>query len=529
MHLSPRFALAVIVSMALCQCGAPHPPECSRVPSASRAPAATLIGQARTSWNTLGDPSRKGEWPAAQAAYNAATGKLFDQLRCGDGSWNDRAARMGARIFPANRHKADPAEFDALFPAGEVKIHKEKQRHVTDGLGIPLVGWKKTTPINVPRPAFQPPTGMPLAVNATLRFDEKGQPVWHFVKRWIDDDFHYADTRRVLACDWTAPNVFYWNMSNLDNLTIQNVLLPGEYMDETGLYFLQPYDPDKIPLVMVHGLKSSPDAFRYLINDLSPEPWFREKYQIWLFNYPTGNPWLYTGIRFREYMNNAVKYARSQGPDANLDRMVIVAHSMGGLITRSSVTDPGTTIYREHFKYPLDEIVMKPETRKWIEDGMLYKPLEEPDRVVFMAVPHKGSPIANLRPAMIISNFVRLPQLITGELAVVGSLRAKNGDEAGTKSSGHLPTSISGLSPNSRGIKALAKMPLPGHVHFHSIVGNRGKGLPPKCSDGVVPYDSSRVLPVESEKVVPWGHGVTDCPESSEELKRILKLHLESR
>jgi hypothetical protein len=277
---------------------------------------------------------------------------------------------------------------------------------------------------------------------------------------------------------------------------------------------------------MVHGLKSSPDAFRYLINDLSPEPWFREKYQIWLFNYPTGNPWLYTGIRFREYMNNAVKYARSQGPDTNLNKMVIVAHSMGGLISRSSVTDPGLTIYNEHFKYPLDELAVKPGTRKWIEDGMLYKPLKEPKRVIFMAVPHHGSPMANLRPAMMISNFVRLPQLLTGELNTVSHLKAKNGDSAGTKSMSHLPTSISGLSPNSRGIKALAKMPLPQGIRFHSIVGNRGKGNPPDCSDGVVPFASSHVTPVDSEKVVPWGHGVTDCPESSEEVKRILKLHL---
>jgi hypothetical protein len=277
---------------------------------------------------------------------------------------------------------------------------------------------------------------------------------------------------------------------------------------------------------MIHGLKSSPDAFRYIINDLSPEPWFREKYQVWLFNYPTGNPWLYTGIRFREYMNNAHKFALTKGDDRNLKKMVVLAHSMGGLITRSSVTDPHTIIYDEHFKYPLDQLVVKPKTRKYIEDGMLYQPLTDPDRVVFMAVPHRGSPLVNFRLTMMISNFIHLPQLLTGELSEAASLRNRAGESASTKSTSHLPTSITGLSPNSRGIKALGKMPLPKTIHFHSIVGNRGKGHIPDCSDGVVPYPSSCVSPVESEKVVPWGHGVTDCPESSEEIKRILKLHL---
>jgi hypothetical protein len=521
-----RFALPVLAVVCLTHCGAPNPPQCHRVPRESRAPATTLIESARTSWEVLADGSRKADWPKAEADYNTAVARLFDQLRCGKGSWQDRAGAMGTAIFPAKRHKADPTEFDALFPASDVKLHREKRRHLTPGIGVALVGWKETTPINVPRPAFQPPTGMPYAVNATLRFDKDGKPVWHFVKRWIDDDFYYAETRRPLAADWTAPNVFYWNMSNLDDLTIQNVLLPGRYMEETGLYFLQPYDPKKIPIVMVHGLKSSPDAFRHIINNLSPEPWFREKYQVWLFNYPTGNPWLYTGIRFREYINAATKYARTQGDDTQLNKMVILAHSMGGLITRSSITDPGNVIYDEHFDQPLDQLKVNESTRELIRAGMYYKPLKEPKRVVFLAVPHRGSPLATMRFAIMTSNFIRLPKILTVDLLDATLHAAKKSSEAGSEAP-RMPTSISSLSPKSRGIKALAKMPLPQTIHFHSIVGNRGRGHIPDCSDGVVPYRSSCVNPVESEKVVPWGHGVTDCPVSSEEIKRILRLHLQ--
>ena len=156
MKSATRFILPFFAAVLLSQCGAPQPPQCKRVPMVSRAPAASLIGSAKTSWAVLADGSRKADWPAAEASYNAAVGKLFDQLRCGRGSWKDRAAAMGTTIFPAKRHKADPEEFYALFPAGEVKMRKEKQRHLTPGIGVALVGWKVTTPINVARPAAEP-------------------------------------------------------------------------------------------------------------------------------------------------------------------------------------------------------------------------------------------------------------------------------------------------------------------------------------------------------------------------------------
>jgi pimeloyl-ACP methyl ester carboxylesterase len=483
-----------------------------------------LLAEARRHWSILANPSLKSEWAQSRAAYNAAVAKLFDQLRCGPDGRDTRAAVIGTRIAPQEN---DLTKLDVLFPASMVNGHVVREHRTTDGVGVPLVGWKKTSPVGMPREKFILPNGLPYNITATLAFDGSGAPIWHFAKRWKQDNVSISGTSHTLAADWTAPNAFYWKMCELDDLKIQNVILPERFLEETGVYFVTPYDPEKIPIVFVHGLVSSPDAFKNMINELSPEPWFRENYQIWLYNYPTGNPWPLSAMNFRDKMREACAYARTRGHDRNLKRMVIVAHSMGGLLTRSSVTRPRNVMYDGVFTKPVDQLKVASSTRGLIEKSLLYQPLSEPKRVVFLAVPHRGSPMANMRPAAWISKLIRLPKTLTIDLLDTTMLAA--GDVLkGEAPADRLPTSINSLSPNDRCTKSINKLPLPSSIAFHSIIGDRGKGDTPASSDGVVPYWSSHVTPVASEKIVPSNHSVPDNPEAAEELKRILKLHLGS-
>jgi len=515
----------LLLAALLCQCGAPQPPQCKHVPRASRGPAVSLIANAHNDWAILGQTSRRAEWPAARTRYNAAIAKLFDQLRCGPDGWDTRAAALGTRISTSKPHESDPGKLDTVFPAALVNVSSVHTHQTTEGIGVPLVGWKNSSPVGSPRERFLLPNGQPHILTATLAFDKPGPPVWHFTQRWLCDDLQIGTATHRLAADWTAPNAFYWHMCELDNLKIQNVILPERYMRETAIYFVQHYDPAKIPLVFVHGLVSSPDAFKDMINELAPEPWFRQHYQIWLYNYPTGNPWLFSSMQFREVMRGACHYARTKGDDRNLKRMVVVAHSMGGLLARSSVTDPKTVLYDSLVKKPVDPRQVPTTTRTLIRDTTLYQPLAEPRRVVFLAVPHHGSPTANFRISRWLASLIRLPKTLTVDLLST-TLLAMGDVIQGENPSQRLPTSINSLSPNSKSTVALNKLPLPGPVTFHSIIGDRGKGDTPNSSDGIVPYGSSHITPVASELIVPSNHSVPENPHAARELKRILLLHL---
>ena len=69
-------------------------------------------------------------------------------------------------------------------------------------------------------------------------------------------------------------------------------------------------------------------------------------------------------------------------------------------------------------------------------------------------------------------------------------------------------------------------MPVAPGVAMHTIAGRVGRGPLETSSDGVVPYASSHLAWAESELIVPTSHFCQDDPRSTEELRRILYLHL---
>ena len=70
---------------------------------------------------------------------------------------------------------------------------------------------------------------------------------------------------------------------------------------------------------------------------------------------------------------------------------------------------------------------------------------------------------------------------------------------------------------------------VPVQAAYHSIIGNRGKPGPlADSTDGVVPYWSSHMDKAQSELIVPGPHGSCQLPQTIEELKRLLRLHLKT-
>jgi len=397
--------------------------------------------------------------------------------------------------------------FTGFVPADEVELKTIKRRNRIDGIGGALVGIRKTDPLE----AFSPLVGVTAPVTAVIHF--KGSDVTlSLIDPSEKTKSRVAGKERTLDADFSAPLAYYpQHIEMLEGL--MGAVRVQQHMNITGLYMLQPYDPDRIPLIFVHGLISTPRMWRNVINEIETDPDLRRRYQCWVFAYPTGNPPLYSALRLREELTKV-----QQRYPASKD-MVLVGHSMGGILSRAQVT----TVERDSWDVIGEEkagqFFANVKPGDLIDRCTTFKANPNVDRTIFICSPHRGSDMALGTLGTIAIRLISLPvDLVSTTVNTVGnSVAVITGDAK------RIPNSIDGLSPKNPTVKVLDSRPI--EVPHHSIIGDQGKGDTPNSSDGVVDYWSSHLKSAKSEKIVPGPHGSCELPETIDELQRLLRIH----
>ena len=295
------------------------------------------------------------------------------------------------------------------------------------------------------------------------------------------------------------------------------MLRPQQFFRQEGLFLLQPYDSKKIPLVLIHGLMSDPSMWLPVMAAIESDPALRGRYQFWVFAYPTGNPIGYSALDLREALANLYKiYPKSP-------HMVIVNHSLGGVITHLQVISPGDALVKGIFKSMAPEIMAMPDS-SLLKRGLVYEANPRIDRVVFVAAPHRGAPLASNLLGNFGATLIQIPGQMVSQIGK-GAIQIA-ATTAGIKTN-FVPNGINGLRPINPLLKTMNTVPI--RPPFHSIIGVAGKPQSPldKTSDAVVPYWSAHLDGARSEKIVPYPHTAMFAKsEATNEIKRILKFHL---
>jgi pimeloyl-ACP methyl ester carboxylesterase len=301
-------------------------------------------------------------------------------------------------------------------------------------------------------------------------------------------------------------------------------LIPRDRKDD-GLFTFQPFRPGKIPIVLVHGTASSAARWAELVNELQGDPLIREHFQIWLFTYDTGNPIGISAGRLRAAMIEARKEFDPAGKDPALDRMVVMGHSQGGLLTKLTAVNSGTRFWDHLSDKPIDALQVDAKTKDALRSYTMYTPLPFVERVVFIATPHHGALLAGGRLGAIAASLVTLPVNVFGQALQIAATSTLSKDERLVKAISRPPTAVDNMNPDNWALKTLATIPVDSRIKANSIVCVDGRGPKEKGDDGVVAYKSAHIDGVESELVVRSDHSCQGKPETIEEVRRILYEH----
>lgn len=414
-----------------------------------------------------------------------------------------------------------PEDFNDLQLCSDFKVEGLANHHRTYGLGVPLIGTRYGT--NEDRNSFLPKQ-LSFPVTAFFRFDGSLDELTKCRCGRLElydplriQAIEVRGLRVPLESDMTTPMAYNLSRSELKGDWLDGFLRPAKVEEQTGIYMLEPYNPSKIPVIFVHGLLSSPLTWAPMFNDLTAELDLRSRYQFWFYFYPTASPYLVSAADLRWRLASLRRQVDPEGTDPNFGRMVLVGHSMGGLVSKLQTVDSGEAFWELTGEKPLDDLSLSAETKDVLREVMYFQANPAIAKVVFLGTPHRGSGLSTSTLGRLGSRLAGMPrQVVSASREVFSSGLAKDWQ----RSTAGIPNSVDMLRPGSPALEALLKLPRPAATTYHSIIGvtspydlavsRLATGQAGVVGDAIVPFDSAHLEGVASEITVaanPNAHG----------------------
>jgi len=307
---------------------------------------------------------------------------------------------------------------------------------------------------------------------------------------------------RIDQAEWTA--LFDGNNSSYD----------------FGIYSIAPLSAHKIPILMIHGLHSSPIIWLRLSHAIYADAELSAKYQIWHAFYPTGAPPFFNAMRLRIQVDELRARLQQQiGMPEDLS-MVLIGHSMGGIIAKTFIVDPQYRLWDQTFLRRPAQLPQDHQDFLRYQEVFIFKPRPYVQSVFFLDTPHHGAEIAESWYSRLASAWIKLPSIFSDlnrrvfqnlsyDLVTPQMKRYLKNDG---------PTSVDVLSPQHPILREIAKLPYQKPVY--SIIGSTST---PFCynekscaqlNDSVVPFFSAHQSQAEEQIIVLSEHDSYQSPDA---------------
>lgn len=433
-----------------------------------------------------------------------------------------------------------PDDFDRFEFVSDYQLQGLTSTGLSYGLGVPLIAVRKKGSDQDPREAYYP-NGLSFPVTALLRVvpetsgkssGRRHQCVLELHDPLVACDIELANRLVPLQTDLSSALAYFLDNPEFREKNKATVgLINAQKSDKyRGIMMLEPFDPHRIPVLMVHGLWSSPVTWMPMFNDLRSFAELRKNYQFWFYHYPTGQPFWLSATQMREELQGLRQQLDPDRQYEALNHLVLVGHSMGGLVSRLQTIDSRDDFWKILSDKPFEEVQGTPEDIQLIRKAAFFKPSREVRRVITIGTPHRGSEYSNDVTRWVSRKIIRLPNMMvaTGQKLISHNPGVfQNSDLLTTN------TSIDSLSPDSPVFPAMLRAPRASWITYHNIIGMTPTGnfLSKKetTGDGIVEYESAHMDDVESEIIVPAEHSeIHRNPKTILEVRRILLHHLQA-
>ena len=387
-----------------------------------------------------------------------------------------------------------------------------------------------------------------------------------------------------LAANFSAGYGLWLAENQLDGVGYLNLLTRRQEASLPKLFMLEPYDPNKRVLIMIHGLASSPATWVNLTNDIFNDDKLRDNYQVWQIFYPTNLPILENRYQIQKLLTATYQQTDPSGQNRASKNSVIISHSMGAIITRMMLSDDNLANKLSELE---DQDLLTNANKREIarsltqafsgdELSMRFKlqTLPQVDTAVFLSAPFQGTDYADRWFTRALRRIIYLPlsvvKTVTDNLATIATQGELANNPLGAL---YLQNGASQLSNKSSFIQLTKDITINKRITFHSIIANNdsditkglaqmqpngakidlskaaatdnedikdeplvaavtvnediSQALTERLSDGIVPYTSAHLEGAATETVISGGHSIQANPQTILTLRRILHRQLE--
>jgi len=471
-------------------------------------------------------PSRAGhsrnhrtiELHRSALAKLVVTGQLYGRLDPASGLTLNRGS--GSTFVPIAKTGFvwQSFDFQHLVPVGTYRTNQLSKAYCSGGIGVPLVVLRDASvdeQFMRKISAFSATLVMRNATGSresgclprqTIALESEGvmvpqQPTLELLNSRRLRHVQMGGQTKRLARDLSAPLVY--RLSTDPRNYWQEFLRPDSGLSEGQLQMLEPYQPGKIPVVFIHGLLSDPYTWSQMVNELLARPGFVERFQIWVYNYPSGKAFISSATKLRSDLAMLRQCLDPERKDPALSETVLVGHSLGGLLAKLQVTASHDELWKSVANQSLDELNVPEQFREELRQYFYFDPSPDVKRVVFMGTPHRGSAYAKRCVGRLTSKLVRRP---LRERTRHQRMIACNPGVFSKEVRDRIPTSIDLLDPDSQLLQAINTLQVGPDVRLHSIIGDYCWRIGFGRSDLVVPVESAKESSAVSELVIKAKH-----------------------